>query len=82
LSRRAAARGTPIAMSSRMRINCRWPVGSAGVGVAHRAMVARRTMIGPSRLGVLLVRQFGLHDWEIEEEQPTMPPPGKDRASS
>jgi hypothetical protein len=45
--------------------------------------LARRAIIGPTnRLRILLACQSCLHEWEVEEEQPSMPPPGKDRSSS
>jgi hypothetical protein len=40
-------------------------------------------VIGPrNRLRVLLACQSCLHEWEVEEEPPAMPPPGKERAGS
>ena len=60
----------------RMRVNRKCPVCAVGVGLARRAV------IGPSnRLRVLLACQSCLHEWEVEEEAPTMPARGKDRNS-
>jgi len=60
-----------------MRINRRCPVCSVGMGLARRAA------IGPSnRLRVLLACQSCLHEWEVEEEPPAVPPSRKDRSSS
>jgi hypothetical protein len=56
-----------------MRINRKCPVCVVGMGLA------RRVLISPSnRLRVLLACQSCLHEWEVEEEAPTMPPLGKD----
>jgi len=45
--------------------------------------LARRAVIGPSnRLRVLLACQSCLHEWEVEEEPPTVRPPSNDRSSS
>jgi len=60
-----------------MRINRRCPVCSVGMGLARRAV------IGPSnRLRVLLACQSCLHEWEVEEEPPAVPPPSKNLNSS
>jgi len=47
------------------------------MGLARRATIG-----GTNRLRVLLACQSCMHEWEVEEEPPTMSPPGKDRSSS
>ena len=65
-----------LPLQSRMRINRKCPECVLGMGLARRAM------IGPTnRLVVFLWCQACLHEWEVEEE-PSAPPPGRDRKDS
>ena len=62
---------------SGMRINRKCPECVVGMGLARRAM------IGPTnRLVVFLWCQACLNEWEVEEERPSAPPPGRDRKDS
>jgi hypothetical protein len=62
----------PLPLSRSMRINRKCPICSRGMGLARRAV------IGPSnRLRILLACQSCLHEWEVEEEPPIVPPPAE-----
>ncbi len=74
---RTLGHGTPLAPSFVVRINRKCPECVVGMGLARRAM------IGPTnRLVVFLWCQACLHEWEVEEERPSAPPPGRDRKDS